>query len=139
MADKPTVFVTRPLPDTVIGALAEFSDPTVRQETLPMSTTEMAEALTGYDAVLPTLGDPLGADAYGGQIKSKLLANFGVGYNHIDVAAAEAAGMVVSNTPGAVTDATADIAILLMLMSARRQGLTDHVMGSVAINRAARY
>lgn len=120
MAEKPTVYVTRPLPDAVIGALSEFADATVREETLPMSAQEMADAMAGYDAVLPTLGDPLGADAYSGPIQSKLLANFGVGYNHIDVAAAEAAGMVVTNTPGAVTDATADIAILLMLMAARR-------------------
>jgi lactate dehydrogenase-like 2-hydroxyacid dehydrogenase len=54
--------------------------------------------------------------------RCKLLANFGVGYNHIDVAAARAAGVAVTNTPGAVTDATADIAMTLILMTARRAG-----------------
>jgi lactate dehydrogenase-like 2-hydroxyacid dehydrogenase len=54
--------------------------------------------------------------------RARLLANFGVGYNHIDVAAARAAGLEVTNTPGAVTDATADIALTLMLMTARRAG-----------------
>lgn len=56
------------------------------------------------------------------QPRCKVLANFGVGYNHIDVAAAQAAGVTVTNTPGAVTDATADVAMTLMLMSARRAG-----------------
>ena len=55
-----------------------------------------------------------------GEVRAKLLANFGVGYNHIDVAAARSAGLEVTNTPGAVTDATADIAMTLILMSARR-------------------
>mmetsp|Transcript_23469 Transcript_23469/g.41255 ORF Transcript_23469/g.41255 Transcript_23469/m.41255 type:complete len:264 (+) Transcript_23469:2438-3229(+) len=54
------------------------------------------------------------------EARCKMLANFGVGFNHIDVAAAKAAGIVVTNTPGAVTDATADIGVMLMLMSARR-------------------
>lgn len=120
MTDRPSVFVTRPLPDPVIDALAEFADPIVRVETANMRADEMAAALADHDAVLPTLGDPLGADAFGGPVRARMLANFGVGYNHIDVAAARAVGLVVSNTPGAVTDATADIAILLMLMAARR-------------------
>jgi lactate dehydrogenase-like 2-hydroxyacid dehydrogenase len=54
--------------------------------------------------------------------RAALLANFGVGYNHIDVDAARAAGVAVTNTPGAVTDATADIAMTLILMTARRAG-----------------
>ena len=120
MAALPTLFITRPLPETVIAEARRHFDVTVRSETLPMTDAETAAALAGFDAVLPTLGDPLGAGAYGGDIRARMLGNFGVGYNHIDVAAARAAGMVVSNTPGAVTDATADIAILLMLMTARR-------------------
>ncbi len=75
--------------------------------------------------ILPTLGDAFGRTAFdAGTSRCGLLANFGVGYNHIDVAAAKAAGVQVSNTPGAVTDATADIAMLLMLMvgAARRRG-----------------
>jgi lactate dehydrogenase-like 2-hydroxyacid dehydrogenase len=63
--------------------------------------------------VLPTLGDRFQADVFADvpQPRAKMLANFGVGYNHIDVEAAKAAGVIVSNTPGAVTDATADIAL----------------------------
>ena len=120
MADCPTLFITRPLPEAVLAEARKHFEVTVRAQTLPMSAAETAQSLAGFDAVLPTLGDPLGAAAFGGEIRAKMLGNFGVGYNHIDVSAAQAAGMVVSNTPGAVTDATADIAVLLMLMTARR-------------------
>jgi gluconate 2-dehydrogenase len=70
--------------------------------------------------ILATLGDQFTADAFQGELRCKMLANFGVGYNHIDVQAAKTAGVLVSNTPGAVTDATADIALTLILMTARR-------------------
>ncbi len=82
----------------------------------------MQEALASYDAILPTLRDPLGAAAFEGEVRAKILANFGVGYNHIDVEAARAAGVAVTNTPGAVTDATADTAMMLILMTLRRAG-----------------
>ncbi len=87
-----------------------------------MDTPSLVAALAKYDAVLPTLGDMMPAAAFDGDLRCRLLANFGVGYNHIDVAAAKAAGVAVSNTPGAVTDATADIAMTLMLMTCRRAG-----------------
>ncbi len=119
MSELPSLYVTRPLPDVVLDAARVHFDVKVRVKTSPMSDVETATVLAGYDAVLPTLGDPLGAGAFGGDIRAKMLGNFGVGYNHIDVAAAESVGLVVSNTPGAVTDATADIAVLLMLMTAR--------------------
>jgi lactate dehydrogenase-like 2-hydroxyacid dehydrogenase len=64
--------------------------------------------------------------------RAKMLANFGVGFNHIDVEAAKAAGIEVTNTPGAVTDATADIAMTLMLMSARRAGEGERLVRSGA-------
>lgn len=120
MGDLPRVFVTRPLPDVVIAEARKHFEVSVRAETVPLSDAEMAAALAEFDGVLPTLGDPLGAAAFGGAPRARVLANFGVGYNHIDVASAQGAGLVVSNTPGAVTDATADIAVLLMLMTARR-------------------
>ena len=119
MSGLPSLYVTRPLPDAVLDAARMHFDVKVRTETSPMSHTETLFALAGYDAILPTLGDPLDAGAFGGDIRAKMLGNFGVGYNHIDVAAAHSVGVVVSNTPGAVTDATADIAVLLMLMTAR--------------------
>ena len=117
-----TLLVSRALPDSVMEALAERFDVTCRETTQPMDLAECRAALAGYDVVLPTLGDAFGAEAFTGEIRAAGLANFGVGYNHIDVKAAKAAGLVVTNTPGAVTDATADTAMTLMLMAARRAG-----------------
>lgn len=116
------VYVTRKLPAPVLEALEGRFDLTVRDDTSPMTSAELAEVLGQYDAVLPTLGDALSEEAFGGDIRAELLANFGVGYNHIDVPAARAAGLQVTNTPGAVTDATADTAMMLILMTCRRAG-----------------
>lgn len=118
------LLVTRPLPAPVIDKARELWDVTVRTSNAPMSSEEMRASLRDYDAVLPTLGDLYGAGVFADvpAPRCRILANFGVGYNHIDVAAARAAGIAVTNTPGAVTDATADIALTLMLMSARRAG-----------------
>lgn len=120
----PSLFITRPLPDEVVDAARGHFSVTVRTSTDPMTPAECVAALDAYDAVLPTLRDPLNADTIGKALtcKAKILANFGVGYNHIDVAAARGKGMVVTNTPGAVTDATADIAMTLILMTCRRAG-----------------
>lgn len=94
----------------------------------PLSASDAAAALAEYDAILPTLGDAFPAGAFSGPCRAKLLANFGVGVNHIDVAAAKAAGVQVTNTPGAVTDATADIAMTLMLMTCRRAGEGERML-----------
>lgn len=118
------LLITRPLPDAVVDAARpHFDEVEVRENTLPMSHAEMVASLALYDAVLPTLGDRYTADVFAdGSSRCRMLANFGVGYNHIDVAAAAKADVQVSNTPGAVTDATADIAMTLMLMTCRRAG-----------------
>ncbi len=118
----PSLLITRLLPEKVIAAAREVADVTVRAETLPLRKDEIAAAIAEYDAVLPTLGDSFDAGVFDGKVRCKILANFGVGFNHIDVDAARAAGVEVTNTPGAVTDATADIAITLMLMTCRRAG-----------------
>jgi lactate dehydrogenase-like 2-hydroxyacid dehydrogenase len=118
------VLLSRPLTAEVEArARAEF-DVEIRSSTAVMSAGEMQRALAEFDVVMPTLGDAFDAGVFSRvpEPRCKLLANFGVGYNHIDVAAAMAAGIEVTNTPGAVTDATADIAMTLMLMSARRAG-----------------
>ena len=102
---KPTLYITRPLPEDVVSGVRGHFEVTVRAETDPMSVVECVEVMGAYDAVLPTLRDPLNAETLEqvAEPKAKILANFGVGYNHIDVTAAEAKGMVVTNTPGAVT------------------------------------
>ena len=115
------IFITRPLPDVVIAEAEKHFRVEVREKTTPLSRTERRASLTLYDGVLPTLGD-----MYNEQVlqdephRCRILANFGVGFNHIDVAAAAKNGVRVSNTPGAVTDATSDIALMLMLMTCRR-------------------
>ncbi|MEW9921577.1 2-hydroxyacid dehydrogenase [Marimonas sp. MJW-29] len=118
----PSLLITRPLPEKVVAAAEARFDVTLRSENTPLSKAEMTAALAEYDAVLPTLGDAFSADVYPDEVRCRILANFGVGFNHIDVAAARAAGLEVTNTPGAVTDATADIAMTLILMTCRRAG-----------------
>ncbi|WP_300036359.1 D-glycerate dehydrogenase [uncultured Roseobacter sp.] len=116
--------MSRPLPERVQAAARDRFDLTVRPETGPLSTEEMQAALRDFDGVVPTLGDLFSAEVFAAvpDARCRVLANFGVGYNHIDTDAARTAGIAVSNTPGAVTDATADTAMTLMLMSARRAG-----------------
>ncbi|NPD19647.1 2-hydroxyacid dehydrogenase [Alterinioella nitratireducens] len=117
------LLISRTLTDDVMRrARAEF-DLLERDTSTSLGRAETIEALHKADILLPTLGDALGAEAFTGDgLRCKLLANFGVGYNHIDVEAARAHGIAVTNTPGAVTDATADIAMTLLLMTARRAG-----------------
>ncbi len=118
------ILITRPMPDRVLDAARAHFDVETREETTPMKLGQMRGALALYDGILPTLGDLFSdavfEDAEGS--RCRILANFGVGFNHIDAGAARGAGIAVTNTPGAVTDATADIAMTLMLMSARRAG-----------------
>ncbi|QXT41374.1 D-glycerate dehydrogenase [Gymnodinialimonas ceratoperidinii] len=118
------MLISRRLPESVMADAKARFDVTCRDTTEPMDHGECVAALRAYDLILPTLGDAFTAEAFAEvpEPRAKLLANFGVGYNHIDVAAARAAGVEVSNTPGAVTDATADIAMTLILMATRRAG-----------------
>ena len=124
------LLITRKLPDPVLSKAREVFDVTVRDNTAPLSRDERVQSLSGYDVVLPTLGDAYSADVFDAvpEPRTKLLANFGVGYNHIDAKAAKAAGIAVTNTPGAVTDATADIAMTLMLMTCRRAGEGERML-----------
>lgn len=126
-----SILVTRPLPKEVLAELDGF-DLTLRADTRPLAHEELRSALRDHDAVLPTLGDAFTAEVFTDvpRPRAKLLANFGVGYNHIDAEAARAVGVQVTNTPGAVTDATADIAMTLMLMSTRRAGEGERLVRS---------
>ncbi|WP_171232871.1 D-glycerate dehydrogenase [Ruegeria sp. HKCCA4812] len=118
------LLITRPMTPAVEARARDAFDVKIRDNTAPMSRQEMLSALTDFDVVVPTLGDQFSARIFAdaGAPRCKLLANFGVGYNHIDVEAARAASVEVTNTPGAVTDATADIAMTLLLSTARRAG-----------------
>jgi hypothetical protein len=124
----PKLLITRKLPETVMEAARARFDTEVRAETKPLTVTEARAALWIYDAIIPTLGDAFSAAAFEETPRTKILANFGVGYNHIDAAAARAVGVEVTNTPGAVTDATADIAMTLILMTCRRAGEGERIV-----------
>ncbi len=119
-----SLLITRMLPEENLAFARRHFDVTLRDKaTSGLTVDEAAAALCTYDAILPTLGDRFSAEAFvraGAAIRCGVLANFGVGYNHIDVAAARAAGVAVSNTPDAVTDATADIGMTLILATCRR-------------------
>ena len=113
------LLVTRPMTDRATATIRDRFEATFRDNT-PLTEAEAAQALGDYDAIIPTLGDAFAAAAFADPPRCRILANFGAGYNHIDVSAATAAGVVVTNTPDVVTDATADIAVMLMLMCLRR-------------------
>lgn len=126
------LLITRRLPPAVEAEAAARFEVTFRDGGEPLSPEEVRGALRDYDLVLPTLGDRFDAAAFAAEPspRCKVLANFGVGYNHIDVAAAHASGVQVSNTPGVLTDATADLAMTLLLMVARRAGEGERLVRS---------
>ena len=120
---KPRILVTRRWPAAVETVLSERFDTTLNKDDTALDAAQLREALHIYDAVLPTVSDKLPAALFEGQtIRTKILGNFGVGFNHIDIAAAREKGVVVTNTPGVLTDCTADLAMLLLLSAARRSG-----------------
>ncbi|MBW6526481.1 D-glycerate dehydrogenase [Sphingomonas sp. RHCKR7] len=123
MTDRPKLLVTRRLPEAVERHLAGSWETTLSADDRPLDRAALAAAMTGYDALVPTITDRIDADllATPGR-RVRILANYGAGVDHIDLAAARAAGVVVTNTPDVLTEATAEIAILLMLMAARRAG-----------------
>ena len=116
------LLITRVLPDANLATARARYDVTVRDTADGLTVAEAAAALRDYDAILPTLGDQFTAETFAGDLRCGVLANFGVGYNHIDADAAAKSGVAVSNTPDVVTDATADIGLTLILSTCRRAG-----------------
>ncbi|MEL6573175.1 MAG: D-glycerate dehydrogenase [Pseudomonadota bacterium] len=116
-----SVVVTRRLPEKVETRMTELFDVTLRDSDAPMSKAELADAVKDADVLVPTVTDhidaPLLAQA---SERLKLIANYGAGVDNIDVATARQRGILVSNTPGTVTDDTADMTIALILAVARR-------------------
>lgn len=126
---RPLIVVTRRLPEPVERRLAARFDVRLNATDVPSTPASLAEALREGDGVLCTVTDRLTAEVLAtAPRKARILANFGVGYNHVDVSAARAAGLVVTNTPGVLTDDTADLAITLMLMAARRAGEGERLL-----------
>ncbi len=115
------ILLTRTFPAATTAAAQARYHVTQRDSDAPMTEAEATAALEDHDAILCSIGDQFTAKAFESpHLRCKMIANFGVGYNHIDLAAAKAAGVAVSNTPDVVTDATADIAMTLILMTCRR-------------------
>src|SRR2546426_900355 len=125
-AGRPVVVVTRRLPGPGEEQGSREFDARLNSADRPFSAAELADALRGADALLPTVTDRLTADVLAAEpLRARIIANYGVGFNHIDTASAKARGLVVTNTPDVLTDDTADDAIMLMLMVARRGGEGD--------------
>ncbi|HZA93704.1 MAG TPA: D-glycerate dehydrogenase [Gemmatimonadales bacterium] len=123
MSSRPSVVVTRRLPDSVEKALSRDFDARLNTEDKPLGADGLKEALRTADALLCTVTDRLTAEVLSTEPRrARMLANFGVGFNHIDTEAAKERGLSVSNTPDVLTEATADIAITLLLMVSRRTG-----------------
>jgi lactate dehydrogenase-like 2-hydroxyacid dehydrogenase len=121
--DEPVIVVTRRWPASVEQELAQrFPNVRLNVDDVPLGRDGLRAALEQADAVLPTVSDRLPAELFEGELRTRFLGNFGVGYNHIDTAAAAKAGIVVTNTPRVLTDTTADTTMTLLLMVARRAG-----------------
>ncbi len=129
---KPKIVVTRRWPKQVEDILVQEFDTTLNETDVPMTVSELHAALQTADAVCPTVSDRINADVLSAaNIKATILASNGVGFNHIDLEAAKSAGLTVTNTPEVLTDCTADLAMTLMLMIARRAGEGErHVRGN---------
>ncbi len=118
---RPLVIVTRKLPDVVETRMRELFDARLNIDDKPLSRSELADAMAIADALVPTVTDRIDAQLIGlaGQ-QLKLIANFGNGVDNIDVEAATDRGISITNTPGVLTEDTADMTMALILAVARR-------------------
>ena len=118
---RPRVLATRHFPPDVEARLAANFDAVLNPEDRLYDSPALIKAAQGCDAIMCAAGDPLNGETIGGLPASvRMIATFSVGYEHVDVAAAAKRGILVSNTPDVLTDATADIAMLCLLGAARR-------------------
>jgi glyoxylate reductase len=117
---RPKILLTRRWPEAVEARLAASYEVTLNPGDAILSPADLAAAAREYDAILPTVTDRIGAEIFARGGRLRMLGNYGVGYSHIDTAAAKAAGVVVTNTPDVLSDCTADLAMMLILMVARR-------------------
>ena len=120
---KPKVIVTRRWPAAVEQALGDHFDVELNADDTPMDKAALIDALTRADALFPTVTDRIDEDILNASpLRCRLIGNFGVGFNNIDIEAAKAKGIVVTNTPDVLTHATADLTMALLLAIARRVG-----------------
>ena len=118
---KPRVVITRRLPDSIQRRFLELFDTELNTSDAPMKRRDLEAAVASADVLVPTLTDAIDASLIGKAGPNlKLIANFGVGVNHIDLAAAKAAGIMITNTPAVLTEDTADMCMALILSVSRR-------------------
>jgi glyoxylate reductase len=120
---RPKIFVTRELTEGVMARMAELFDAQLNREDRPLTRAELEAAVAKADVLVPTITDRIDADLLakaGPQLK--LIANFGVGVDHIDLHAAREHKILVTNTPGVLTEDTADMTMALILSVPRRLG-----------------
>ena len=120
---KAKVVVTRKWPQAVEEKMRELFDVSLNRDDHRMSVQELHQALQEADALCPTVSDTIDAEILNvAGRKARIIASYGVGFNHIDLDAARANELVVTNTPEVLTDCTADLAMTMLLMVARRAG-----------------
>ena len=118
---KPKVFITRRIPDAGSNLLYEECDVDLWDKDLPPSKEELLQHVPGVDGILSLLSDPIDADVIqAAGMNLKVISNYAVGYNNIDIQEATRRNIAVGNTPGVLTEATADFAFALMMCAGRR-------------------
>src|SRR5438477_1008611 len=120
MAIKPRVFVTRIIPDAGLKRIKEHCALEIWTDSLPPPYAVLRQKLAACDGLVSLLTDKIDAALLDAAPRLKVVSNFAVGFNNIDVPAATARGVAVGNTPGVLTDATADMAFCLLIAAARR-------------------
>ncbi len=132
---KPVVVVTRKLPDAIETRMMELFDARLNLDDAPMSKAQLIEAVRIADVLTPTITDRIDAAVLAEAGPNlKLIANFGTGVDHIDIAAADARGIVVTNTPDVLTDDTADMTMAMILAASRRLGEGERMLRAGAWN-----
>ncbi|HEY2230405.1 MAG TPA: NAD(P)-dependent oxidoreductase, partial [Xanthobacteraceae bacterium] len=126
---KPLVVVTRKLPDAIETRLMELFDTRLNAVDKPMTSAELVEAMKAADVLVPTVTDRIDSRVLSqAGPRLKLIASFGTGVDHIDLDTARQRGITVTNTPGVLTEDTADMSMALILATARRMGEGERVV-----------
>ena len=125
---KPKVYVTRLLPTQAMDSIRSFCDAKVWEGELPPPRDVLLNNVAEVEGLLSLLTDKIDAELMGKAPKLKVVSNYAVGFDNIDVKAATERGIIVGNTPGVLTDTTADFAFALMLAAARRVAEGDRLV-----------
>jgi glyoxylate reductase len=120
MPSKPKVFVTRIIPDIGLNLIREKCDAEVWQDPLPPPAALLRQKVTGCEGLVALLTDKIDMSLLNAAPKLRVVSNYAVGFNNVDIKAATDRGIAVGNTPGVLTDATADMAFCLLIAAARR-------------------